>query len=247
MPNPILPTRWSTLSTVSAESTARHVSWGFPIPRGPVKRSVWRPDHSFVRRFSPFVRSNRLNNNLIAFGLFFFNFFRSFQERLIAYNKDAWCRLVGDGYVLHTADRTTCSSCRLLLWCLNQLLAVVKTRKSVTFTFPELLTPKKDFRVVHPKPLDRKYWKNMFFSWIPNENRSVGEIPRIPSDPSSSHPKNNVLFASTLNFSGTKLDSRERKKLTAPFWERHKKLYFKVFGRSILDCHPPVPFQGYKS
>ena len=83
----------------------------------------------------------------------------------------------------------------------------------------------------------------------------VIENPRRPSDPSSSHPKNNVFFGSMCGSSGTKLNSQKTKKnwvpsflwslqktfdskfLVEPFWVPAPKLCFsKIEILEFIPC-----------
>ena len=113
--------------------------------------------------------------------------------------------LVRDGFLFHTAKETSFFIFSTVSSMTELTSGRCENSKEVTCNLPGVLFRKKDFRVVPPKRFCQKFWNNVF--WMANKKKrsilfsrfvavvfSVRKIPLRPSNPSSSHSKDNVFW-----------------------------------------------------
>ena len=158
-----------------------------------------------------------------------------------------------DGDLLHMAKAASFFIFFIVSLMMELTFGCCKNSKS-TCDLPGFLSRKKDFWVVLLEWLDRTFG-NVF--WIPSTKPSTKhpgflavffsfrEVPRGPSDPSSSHLKYNV-FGSTCGFSDTRLNRLNRKVPMLRFsWNFLKKdIVLKFLTEPFRIATPKVPFQG---
>ena len=119
--------------------------------------------------------------------------------------------------------------------------------KQVTCNLLGFLSSKKWLWVIFLKQLHRKPWNDVF--WILNKKWSIKfsgfgvvilgcrEIPRRPSDPSSSHPKKNMFLLFTCSFSGIRLDGLYFKKKSFDCY-----IFRKVSKKTLFPTFLVKPF-----